>query len=165
MGSLTKGLREYRELLQKTDLQHAYKGLIQYMLVLQKHFKERHPEYEVSDHFYQGYMDLTFFSLVSDQAKQKALKYMVVFNHEKMRFEVWLSGRNRAVMSEYHQKLRSQPMGNYRLTADEKGMAAIIVAVLVEEPNFDDPLELTALLDKGVSHFIQEIENRFLSEG
>lgn len=61
MQSLNESLLEYGKLLRETNMQAAYKGLIQYMKVLRKHFKEQHPEYDVSVNLYQGYMDLTFF--------------------------------------------------------------------------------------------------------
>lgn len=163
MESLNKSLSEYGELLKKTNVQEAYKGLIQYIKALSKHFKEKYPEYDVSANFYQGYMDLTFFTLTSKLTKQKDLKYVVVFKHDKMRFDVWLSGKNRSIMSDYHNKLSKYQLKNYFLTADEKGMSSIIEATLVDDPNFDNLSELTKKIDTGVINFIKEIETQFLT--
>lgn len=163
MESLGKSLYEYGKLLKETSLQKAYKGLMQYIIVLRKHFKEKYPEYEVSGNLYQGYMDLTFFTLTSKEVKQKYLKYAVVFKHDKMQFEVWLSGRNRTIMSAYHKKFSNYQLKNYFLTADEKGMASIVEAVLVGEPDFDNPIELTKQIEMGVINFMKEIENILLS--
>lgn len=163
MQSLNESLLEYGKLLRETNMQAAYKGLIQYMKVLRKHFKEQHPEYDVSVNLYQGYMDLTFFSFTSELTKKKDLKYIVVFNHEKMKFDVWLSGKNRAVMSKYHKNFSKVPLDNYLLTADAKGMSSIIETTVVENPDFDHPTELTKQIDTAVINFIQDIENTFLT--
>lgn len=90
------------------------------------------------------------------------MKYAVVFQHDKTRFEVWLSGRNRAVMSEYHEKINALPLKDYFLSADEKGMSSIIEKTMVDKPDFDNPTELTAQLDNGVRQFIRDIEKTFL---
>ncbi|WP_422122657.1 DUF7000 family protein [Planococcus sp. X10-3] len=164
MESLSKSLTEYRELLKETDLQKAYKSLMHYMKELRRFFKEKYPEYEVSANLYPGYLDLTFFTITSKLAQQNQLKYAVVFRHDKMQFEVWLSGRNRAVMSEYHRKFSGQAMNNYSLTADDKGMSSIIESIVVGKPDFDDLTELTNQIDLGVINFIQEIDNTFLSD-
>ncbi|WP_423189853.1 DUF7000 family protein [Alkalibacterium sp. f15] len=162
MESLNEHLSEYGKILRETNLQKAYKELMQYIKLLRKHFKENHPEYDVSVNLYQGYMDLTFFSLTTKLVKRKSLKYIVVFRHDKMQFEVWLSGNNRAIMSEYHKKFSMYPLGEYVLTADETGMSSIIEAELVENPDFDNLIELTKQIDTGVINFIDDIEKNYL---
>lgn len=164
MESLSKSLYEYGELLKKTDLQKAYKSLMQYIKELRRYFKEKYPEYEVSANLYPGYLDLTFFTITSKLAQQNQLKYAVVFRHDKMQFEVWLSGRNRAVMSEYHRKFSGHTMNIHSLTADDKGMSSIIETIVVEKPDFDNMTELTNQIDLGVISFIQEVENTFLTD-
>lgn len=164
MESLSKSLSEYGKLLKETDLQKAYKSLMNYMKELRKHFKEKYPEYDVSENLYQGYLDLTFFSLTTKLANQKQLKYMIVFRHDSTQFEVWLSGRNRAIMSEYHKKFSKDPLKNYFLTADAKGMPSIIESILVKNPDFDNMAKLTDQIDIGVINFIQEIESTFSAD-
>ncbi|MBU5484385.1 hypothetical protein KQI86_08600 [Clostridium sp. MSJ-11] len=159
MESLSKSLSEYVKLLQETNLQKAYKGLIEYISELRKHFKENFSEYEVSGSLYQGYLDLTFFTLTTKEMKLKELKFAIVFIHDKMQFEVWLSGKNRAVMSSYHKKFSNYQLDNYTLAEDEKGMDSIIEAVLVDKPNFDNLIELTNEIEIGVINFIKDIEN------
>ena len=164
MESLSKSLYEYGELLKETDLQKAYKSLMQYIKELRRYFKEKYPEYDVSANLYPGYLDLTFFTITSKLAQQNQLKYAVVFRHDKMQFEVWLSGRNRAVMSEYHRKFTGHIMNKHSLTADDKGMSSIIETIVVEKPDFDNMTELTNQIDLGVISFIQEVENTFLTD-
>lgn len=164
MESLNKSLYEYGKLLKETNIQEAYKELIQYISELRRWFTEKHPEYDVSASLYQGYLDLTFFSLTTELAMQKDLKYMVVFKHEDMQFEVWLSGRNRGIMSKYSEKFSAYSIGHYVLNADQKGMSAIIEATLVKEPDFDDLPILTKQIDSGVMEFIREIETQYLDK-
>ncbi|PRY82856.1 DUF7000 family protein [Alkalibacterium olivapovliticus] len=164
MDSLDKHLWEFRTVLKETNSQQAYKGLILYIKELRNYFKENYPEYDVSSNFYQGYMDLTFFTLRSQLTKQKDLKYIVVFTYEHMQFEVWLAGRNRAVMSNYHTKFSHYQMKNYTLTDNRKGMSAILENVVVEHPNFDQLKALTKQIDAGVIQFIQSIETDYLSD-
>ncbi len=163
MVTLNEQLIEYGRLIKETDIQEAYKGLIQFIKELRLYIKQKHPEYDVSANLYPGYMDLTFFSLTTELAKQKDLKYMIVFIHEKMQFQVWLSGRNREVMSTYHKKFKTYPVKEYTLTEDVTGMSAIIEAVLTENPDFDDLSELTKRIDTGVKVFIGDIEKKYLS--
>lgn len=162
MESLNHSLLEYKKLIQETYIQEAYKGLIQYIKELRKHFKETYLEYNVSGNLYQGYMDLTFFTLTTKLSKKKDLKYMVVFIHDTMQFEVWLSGRNREIMSKYHEKFSTYQMGNYVLTEDKKGMSAIISYVVVDKPDFDNLDKLTDQIDRGVKSFINKVESTYL---
>jgi len=163
MASLNKSMIVYGKLVQETDLQEAYRGLMQFMKDLRTHLKEKNPEYDVSANLYPGYLDLTFFSFTTELSKKKDLKYMVVFIHEKTEFQIWLSGRNRKVMSAYHEKFKSYPMGDYTLTSDETGMSAIIESTLVEAPDFDQLTELTRQIDTGIDIFIKDIEKKYVS--
>ncbi|GEK88254.1 hypothetical protein SAMN04488100_11833 [Alkalibacterium putridalgicola] len=163
MASLNESMIAYGELIKETDLQQAYKGLMQFMKDLRTHLKEKHLEYDVSANLYPGYLDLTFFSFTTELSKKKDLKYMVVFIHEKTEFQIWLSGRNRKVMSAYHEKFKSYKMGDYTLTSDETGMSAIIESSLVEDPDFDQLTELTRQIDTGIDIFIKDIEKKYVS--
>lgn len=163
MASLNESMIMYGKMVKETDLQQAYKGLMQIMKDLRTHLKEKHPEYDVSANLYPGYLDLTFFSFTTELSKKKDLKYMVVFIHEKTEFQIWLSGRNRKVMSAYHEKFKSFKMGDYTLTSDETGMSAIIESTLVEDPDFDQLTELTRQIEKGIGSFVAEIEKKYVS--
>ncbi len=162
MDPINESLYEYGRLLKETNLRKSYKSLIDYIIDLQKHFKEKYIEFEVQKNLYQGYLDLTFFTLTTTQVKQRDLKYVIAFIHEKMQFEVWLSGKNRTIMSKYHDKFSNQDLGGNQLTVDEKGMASIVVAVLLDNPGFDNLNELTKQIDEGVISFINDIEKLLL---
>lgn len=163
MESLNKNIVEFGMLLKKTQLQQSYKRLLVYIKEIRNYFKETHPEYDVSTNLYQGYMDLTFFTITSQLTRQKDLKYIVVFTYENMQFEVWLAGKNRAVMSEYHKKFKDYQFKNFKLTEDIKGMSSILEHIVVENPNFDELNELTNLIDGGVSEFIKSIDTQLIA--
>lgn len=74
-----------------------------------------------------------------------------------MRFEAWLSGRNRSIMSTYHKRLKGCNIGEYLLADDEKGMDSIIEGTLVENPNFDNLTSLKAEIQDNTVKFINNI--------
>jgi hypothetical protein len=106
MKSLNKSIYEYGELVQKGDIREAYRGLIHYIKGLRVHFKDNYPEFGVSGNIYCGYMDMTFFSLSPKALKDKDLKIAIFFVHEKIEFEVWLTGRNIEIQTKYRELFR-----------------------------------------------------------
>ena len=101
MKTLHESVTEYKKQLDKGEIQKAYRGLIEYMMNLRNHFKNNNPDFHVSGNFYQGYMDMTFFSFTTEALKRKYLKIAIVFIHEKIRFEVWLAGYNKTIQEKY----------------------------------------------------------------
>ncbi len=159
MKSLSSSLQMYSKVLQETDMQEAYRALIAFITKLQGDFKNKHTEYEVSKGLYHGYLDLSFFTFTTEQLKSKQLKIAVVFLHKEMRFEAWLSGRNRNIMSTYHKKLIAFDLGEYILANDEKGMDSIIEGILVKNPNFDDLDGLASEIDCNTIKFTNDIQD------
>ena len=159
MKSLINSLQIYQKLLQETEMQVAYRELIKFISKLQFNFKTKHPEYEVSKGLYQGYLDLSFFTFTTEQLRHKQLKIAVVFLHEELRFEAWLSGRNRTIMSTYHKNLKGYDLGEYLLTNDENGMTSIIKGILVNNPNFDNLNELATEIEYNTVRFVNDIQD------
>lgn len=159
MKCLNKNMQMYQNLLKETELQVTYRKLIGFINKLQAYFKDKYPEYEVSKGLYQGYLDLSFFTFTTDQLKSKQLKIAVVFLHKEMRFEAWLSGRNRSIMSTYHNNLKGYDLGEYLLSNDEKGMASIIEGILISNPNFDDLKGLTVEIEHNTFRFVNDIQD------
>lgn len=91
LKKLSQLISEYTNLLQKKEIQVAYKGIIDYINKLSREVKIAFPDYEVGS-VYQGYMDMSYFPLTSKELKSKGLKIAIVYRHEKGTFEVWLSG-------------------------------------------------------------------------
>jgi hypothetical protein len=112
---------------------------------------------------YTGYMDMSYFSIITPSMKDRKLKIAVVFIHEMCRFEVWLAGVNKGVQAEYWKKIKQSGWNQYQLVATTQGADAIIEHVLVETPDFDDLEELTKRLQNGTLSFIEVIEDLILS--
>jgi len=163
MTSLQTAMQEYRAQLGKGLIQQAYKGLMDYMLELRTHFKNKYPDHFVSGTLYYGYMDMTYFAVIPDSLKERGLKIAVVFLHEAFRFEVWLSGYNKQVQNKYWRFFKEQNWQKYTLLPSLEGEDAILTHVLVEESDFGDLNALTTRIERGTVEFIAEVE-KYLSE-
>ena len=77
MKTLNQLISEYTSHLQQGDLQAAYKGILNYLGILRSEFVRKYPDYEIGS-IYQGYMDMSYFSLNTKQLKEKGLKIAIV---------------------------------------------------------------------------------------
>ncbi|HWQ45656.1 MAG TPA: hypothetical protein VN376_02250 [Longilinea sp.] len=162
MTSLPIAMQEYHTQLKKGLIQQAYKGLMDYMLELRTHFKNKYADNFVSGTLYFGYMDMTYFAFIPDSLKERGLKAAVVFLHEAFRFEVWLSGYNKQVQQKYWQFFKEQNWQKYTLLPSLEGEDAILTHVLAEEPDFSDLPALTNRIERGTVDFAAEVE-KYLS--
>jgi hypothetical protein len=165
MGNLQEHLKEYRRQLEKGEIQHAYRGLMGYMLSLRAYFQKQYPEYEVPGNLYFGYMDMTYFAIIPPDLKRHKLKVAVVFLHEAFRFEVWLSGANRQVQLDYSNLLREKGWDKYKLTADPKTNDSILEHILVENPDFGDLDAMTKVIEIGTVKLIGDLEDLLSEHG
>lgn len=158
MTSLQKDMLIYQEQLQLGAVQRAYKGLLEYLLSLRTHFQKNYPDYSVPGSLYTGYMDMSYFSIVPADLKQRGLKIALVFLHEATRFEVWLSAYNKQVQSEYWQRIRQSGWEKYRLVPELAGADSILEYVLIEHPDFSDLETLTSTIEQGAIAFIGDVQ-------
>ena len=114
MKSLNELIEEYTQYLQQGEMQIAYKGILEFLGKLRAEFIKKHPDYDVSS-VYQGYMDMSYFSLSTKSLKDKGLKIAIVYLHEKGGFEVWLSARNRDIAKNYVSLLNSNISGDIKV--------------------------------------------------
>ncbi len=156
MKTLNQLINEYTLLLQKGEMQAAYKGILDFIGKLRTDFIKRFQAYDVSS-IYQGYMDMTYFSLSTKQFKDRGLKIAVVYLHEKGTFEVWLSARNRELAKRYESILKSNISDNISAFHDGSNQDAIIECTLTSEPNFDDPAMLIESIEQGVEKFVAAV--------
>ena len=154
---------EYKKQLEKGVIQEAYKGLMEYIMTLRKHFKNKYPDYIVPSNIYFGYMDMTYFSIITESLKQKKLKIAIVFNYDSFRFEVWLSGVNKNILTKYWKLIKDHNWDKFKVVKPGKGIDSILEYVLVEEPDFSNLDNLTDQIDKGTLNFIKDVEE-FLSK-
>ena len=158
MKPLNVYINEYRKQIEKGDIKVAYRKLMEYMMELRNHFIKKYPDYSVSGNLYFGYMDMTYFSVVPKSLKDKKLKIAVVFIHDKIGFEVWLSGINKQIQLIFWKKLKETGFDKYRIPSTIKGKDSIAEFDLVNQPDFDNMTKLTEQIEKGTIKFIQDIE-------
>lgn len=156
--NFTDSIDEYRRISQEGEIPKAYAGLIRFMLDLRSAFNTMHPELAVSGNFYQGYMDLTFFTLHPEFLKVRKLKIVVVFMHQPFRFEVWLAGVNRKVRDQYLNQFKNLNTALHRLTLSRSGRDSILETILADNPDFSDVSKLTEQLVNGTMAFIREVQ-------
>ena len=157
MESLHEMMRNYKKQLQKGTIQKAYLGLMEYMMRLRSYLKKKYPEHFVSG-FYQGYMDMSYFSFTPKSLKSRDLKIAIVFVFDTFRFEVWLGAKNKEVQAKYWDFFQQSGWDRYRLLSSIEGEDSILEHVLVDDPDFDDLDTLTEEIESGTLRFIKDIE-------
>ena len=163
MESLQENMAEFRKQLKKGAIQKAYQGLMEYMLSLKNHFSDQYPDYSTPGSLYNGYMDMTYFSILPKSLKDRDLKIAIVFLYDAFRFEVWLSGRNKQVLAKYWEIIHRSKWDKYKVVEPAKGVDSILEHILVDDPDFGDSDVLTKQIEQGTLEFIQDIE-RFLAQ-
>ena len=148
---------EYKLLLSEGKVQKAYRGILQFMMQLQTRLKAEHLEFEASG-FYQGYMDMTYFSFTPKPLSDIGLKIAIVFLHESFSFQVWLSARNRKLQEKYIQLLKQKGWNPAEISKVGPGIDSIIENVLVINPDFEDPAALSHQILAGTLEFSRKIE-------
>jgi hypothetical protein len=156
-------MNEFRKQLQKGAIQEAYRELMEFIMDLKTHFKNKYPDYFVSGSIYFGYMDMTYFSVIPESLKQKKLKIAIVFNFEAFRFEVWLSGYNKQIQKNYWKLFKESGWKKYHISTPAKGVDSILEYILVDNPDFSNLDDLTNQIEKETLKFIKTVEN-FLSK-
>jgi len=163
MESLQDYMNEYQKQLEKGTIQKAYQELMAYIMSLRTHFMHKYPDYFVSGSIYQGYMDMSYFSFVPASLKRRKLKPAIVFVHDKLRFEIWLTANNKQVQLKYWKIIKESGWDQYPIVSTTQGADSIIGHVLVENPNFDDLDALTQQIESEILEFLENVEN-FLVE-
>jgi len=156
MKTLNQLVAAYTRCLRRDEIQLAYKGILEFIGTLRADIIKRHPEYDVGG-IYAGYMDMSYFPVVTARLKDRGLKIAVVYLHEKNVFEAWLSARNRAMSKTY------APLSGLRdaccpLFHDESNPDAVLECTLSSAPDFDEPALLSAAVEQGVERFLAVIE-------
>lgn len=159
LKNLTQLIQGYTKLLQDGEIQAAYKGIMEFIGKLRADLIKRYPHDTVSS-IYQGYLDMTYFSLTTEPLKNKGLKIAIVYLHEKGAFEVWLSARNREIAEEYESLVSGDISDELMVFHDDANHDAIIEYTLTPAPDFEDPDALKVLINKGVKKFVTAVSSR-----
>ncbi len=152
MKSLNQLINDYTRLLKQGEVQAAYRDIIEFLGKLRADYTKNYPNYDVSS-VYQGYMDMTYFSLSTKPLKDKGLKIAIVYLHDKGGFEVWLSARNRDISKGYESVMSSFNSDDISVFHDVSNLDAIIECTLTSTPDFEDQSTLIGLIEQGVEKF------------
>jgi hypothetical protein len=158
MRSLHDDMLEFKTQLQRGAIQNAYRGLLEYMLSLKNHFLNKYPNLTIPGSLYIGYMDMTYFSILPESLKSRGLKIAIVFNYEAFRFEIWLSGKNKQVLTKFWKILTASGWNKYKVVNPGKGIDFIVEHVMLDQPDFNDLDAMTECLGSETVKFIREIE-------
>ena len=156
MRSLNQLICQYTHLVRQHELQLAYRGILEYLGKLRATFLKNCPQFDVSN-LYQGYMDMSYFSLSTEFLKNKGLKIALVYEHEKGHFEVWLSARNREISKRLEPEFAGLILNGIPVFHDAGNLDAIIEYTLVSEPDFDDQVLLTDTICQSAQVFIDAV--------
>lgn len=94
MMKLNDNVDLYKKQLEKGDIQEAYTALVKYVTKLGSVLSKNLSDSYTFGSLFQGYMDYTYFYYSNDFLKKRKLRFGLVLNHQKMRFEIWLLGQN-----------------------------------------------------------------------
>ncbi|MBK5719875.1 hypothetical protein JGH11_03225 [Dysgonomonas sp. Marseille-P4677] len=124
----------YKEALGEGNIQKAYTGLVKYVLSLKAYCSQHMADKYSFGNVSPGYMDYTYFPFFDEFLRKKKLRFGVVLNHEKIRFELWLMGQNAEVQKEYWHLLKSTKWNKEKTTMPKY---SVLEVVLVDNPDFD----------------------------
>ncbi len=126
----------YKEQLENGEIQIAYERIVKYVMALKAQFSKEFADKFQTGNVSPGYMDFTYFPFFNDYLRSKKLRFGIVLNHRKMRFELWLMGQNADVQHEYWNLLKTTEWNKKQATMPKY---SVLEAVLVENPDFNTP--------------------------
>ena len=156
MKTLNQLISDYTVRLQQGEVQAAYRGILEFVGKLRADFITKYPDYNTGG-VYQGYMDMSYFSLSTKPLKDKGLKIAIVYLHEKGDFEVWLSARNREISKRYKSVVDNIISDNATVFHADNNQDAIIESTLTSTPDFEDQASLIDIIERGVEKFVTTI--------
>lgn len=154
MKTTNEYVAAYKAQLEKGDIQIAYQRLVKYVMALKAHFANTLSDKYNFGNVSPGYMDYTYFPFFNDFLRGQKLRFGIVLNHQKMRFELWLMGQNAEVQKEYWDLLKSTEWNKGR---DAMPRYSVLEAVLVEAPDFDDLDALFVSIEKATTRVAEEV--------
>ena len=158
MKALNQLINDYTCHVQQGEIQIAYKGILEFIGKLRADFIKKYPHYDSSS-VYQGYMDMSYYSLSTKPLKEKGLKIAIVYLHEKGCFEVWLSARNREISKRYDSTFCGKNFDGMKVFHDDDNQDAIIECTLTSSPDFEEQELLINIIEQGVEHFVIAVNN------
>lgn len=148
----------YKDLLIKGEIQIAYRAIMEFMHQFRNRLNAKYPEFVISGNIYQGYMDMSYFAFTPGSLAEKKLKIAIVFIHESISFEIWLSGVNKKIQEKYWQLLRHKNLNNCLVPDDINGMDYIARKPVTVQIDFEDQYKLKQALESEILSLIEEMK-------
>jgi hypothetical protein len=162
--TLNQRINEYTNLVRRGDIRTAYQEILGFMGRLRVDFGKRSRDCTVGS-IYQGYMDMTYFSLSTPAIKDMGLRIAIVYLHEKGTFEAWLSARNREISKRYGFLLVSGFPPDLEVVHDRDNLDAIIECTVSSAPDFENQISLMEEIESKVDCFIAAVSGLLLVRG
>lgn len=133
-------LNFYKSAMTQGEIPAAYRFLMGFMHGLKAQFEKAFAAQYQTGNLSPGYLDYTYFPFFDGYLRDNRLRFGIVLNHEKLRFELWLMGQNAVVQQAFWDLLKSSKWN--------KGVAnmpryAVLESILVADPDFEKPEMLT----------------------
>lgn len=155
--SMNEQIKEYKQQQEKGIIPKVYRELIGYIMSLSTHFSKKYSNEYAIGSFYQGYMNVSFFTVTPLSLKKQKLKIAIVFNHEKIRFEIWLTAQNRQIQKKYWELFKDSDWNKFHIPTSMDGGFSIVDSILVDNPDFNDLENLTIQIEEKAASFIRDI--------
>lgn len=151
--SLNARIPAYKKVFASGEVQKTYQSLVGVVQDLRTEFKKAYKgKYSVANVLH-GYIDFTYFYLQNDYLKKHRLKLAIVFNHQEVRFELWLLGQTKDVQINFWEKLKGEQWVN----EDSMPEWSIFEIVMIDNPDFDGTKQLTESIQSTFIEFSNEI--------
>ena len=156
-ANINECIGEYTAILKSGRMQAAYKAILESLGKARNAIQSSRSQYEVGGGIYQGYMDMSYFSLTTPFLKERQLKIAVVYVHDKGAFEAWLSARNRKVLREYAGYFGNDALLKISAFHDPLNADAIAEYTLSQLSDFSDQAVLTNQILSGTDAFVSAV--------
>ncbi len=156
--SLNEYKKDYKRQIEIGNIPKAYKGLMGFMKNLRTYFINNFPVDYVIGSIYSGDMTITYFPFTPKTLKEQKLKIAIVFNHQKVRFEIWLAGQNKQIQKKYWEIFKGSDWNKYHIPSTIDDGFSIVDNVLIENPNFDNLEILTEQIETKAMEAIKGIK-------
>ena len=157
--SLNDRVSAYKETFASGEIQETHQKLVGIVQSLRTEFVKRYKgKFSVAGVMH-GYIDFTYFYLQNDFLKSHKLKLAVVFNHQQVRFELWLLGQTKDVQIRYWEKLKGLSWVNPAVMPEY----SIFEVTLLSNPDFDNITALSKSVHGAFSVLSQEISDTLVA--
>ena len=151
--NLNARISAYKKVFASGEIQKTYQSLVGVVQGLRTEcYKAYKGKYSVANVLH-GYIDFTYFYLQNDYLKKHRLKLAIVFNHQEVRFELWLLGQTKDVQINFWEKLKGEKWVN----EDSMPEWSIFEIVMIASPDFDDIEQLSESIHSTFTKLSNEI--------